>query len=337
MAKSNAVQKVEGLPTVESDRELGYLYADQCRELIERGAATQAELARELGVSPAKLGEYYKRRYNQVSNDTRRKFDEQVGAVLQRRTLQERINRKRLYIETSHAERLVSYLDHCYEYSNMLIIRAGTGMGKTHTCKRYKEQHGNVYLMTCKSSRSYGKAWLADLYKTVFGKKMNYRKSFVVAEDEITDELRHKSALLIFDDAHKLSIKTLDAICELYDECDKLGVVLLDQSDAMDSPGYNRSIEFERNPQILRRIKGKPWSLEFPIQRSDVEAFCQHFGVASPDVVDWLASVVNLPETRYDWLSEMVVNAAETFRDRPEFLNYVETYQGLHKKLRRGE
>jgi len=113
--------------------------------------------------------------------------------------------------------------------------------------------------------------------------------------------------------------------------------VLGDQSDAQDSPGYNRAIDFDRNPQILRRIGGSAWNLEFEISRADVEAFCHYFGVTSEGVVTWLSGVVNMPKTRYDWLSEIVSETVSICGEHPDLLALPETFERIHRKLRRGE
>jgi len=326
--------------TVKDSKEVqGYQFAEACRRLIESGDVTQAEFARELGCSPAKLSQYYKMQYNTVSLETLQGFDRQVGEALARRARRNRktVPRKSLVLPTSHAEKLQKYLNYCYDNNKIRIVRGGTGIGKSHIFRHYQERHQNVYVMVCRDSRRSGRMFVADLYRAVVGEKLPLEKKYYEAEDAIFDKLEKQDALLIFDDAHKLSTRTLNMVIELYDSCERLGIVLGDQSDAQDAPGYNRAIDFDRNPQILRRIGGSAWSLEAPITREDVELFCSHFGIFAPGVINYLYNGCNLPKTRYDWLSELITEAANAFDSKPELLQLPESFQMIHNKLRKGE
>jgi predicted transcriptional regulator len=331
------VADVIEFPAVEASN--GYEHADELRALIDSGLVTQSDIARELGCSPAKVSQYCKKQYNTVALETLQRMDQQIGEFLLRRARRNRktIPRKELYLSTSHAQKLESYLDYCHLNNKIRIIRAGTGMGKSHVFRQYQQKHDNVFVQVCRDSRRAGRLFVADLYKAVMGEKLPQDKKYYEAEDAIFEKLHKLDALLILDDAHKLSVRTLNLVIELYDSCERLGIVLGDQSDAQDSPGYNRAIDFDRNPQILRRIGGAPWSLEFDIGAEDVALFCEHFGISAPGVRTWLANVVNLPKTRYDWLSEIVTETVCACESRPELLEHAETFERVHLKLRGGK
>jgi len=313
-----------------------YRYAGALRELLTSGEETIAEVARRLNCSTSKVSQYKDETYHtQLKKlDALRQFDAQVGQYLLRRSLRKRV-RQKLFVETSHALRITGYLEFCLDMGEMRVMRAGTGCGKTHTVAQFKKTHGNVYVVHCDKLRRAQRPFLKVLYKEVLGQKMPARIGIDDAFDEIVEALRGQDALLVVDDSQHLLFNTFSQVASINDRAG-IGVVFCDQSDAQDSPGYDRMKQYERNPQVWGRI-AEPWSAEQAIAEADVRLFASHYGVTAEPVIAWLYQRVNTPKTRYRWLDKLLRYAVSVYAEKPERLNVVETFKVLHNKFWHGQ
>jgi len=336
MAKQNvvAIHEIQNQNTVvEPAPEEVYKFADALSKVIESGEATQHEIAKAIGVSPSIISQYRAKKYD-VSANVLRDLDRRVGTYLRRRILRAE-KAAHVFLPTSHATTIMGYLDFCFEDRTMRVIRAATACGKTHTFEEYQRQNDNVYILTCDALFSSPRPVLEELYLLVMREEMPENMKIHRGFKKIVSALKGKDALLIVDDSQYLYFNIFSQFASLYNQTG-IGIVFGDQSDAMDTPGYNRSKQYDRNPQVFRRI-AQPWSAEFPISYEDVALFTGHFGISNPNVTKWLFDRVNTKNTRYDWLSRIVKMAAAAYRHVPEKLNDVTIYQALHAKIWKGQ
>jgi hypothetical protein len=317
-----------------------YTHAEELKQLLAQGTLTRAELLRELDWKEAKLSFYINKNYHiktKVSLDAIREHDKRIGEYLQRFRLRQAASGNKPFFPTSHAQRLEGYLDLCFSLRKMRVILGGTGLGKTATFSHYKAAKSGIYIMECEptSGKNKERGFVEQLYYAIFGEVMPptlwTRQGFL----RVQEELKGKDCLLIVDEAQELDFAQFSEFRFLYDKCG-IGILICQQSDAKDSPGYDRTQHYFRNPQFLRRIGGQTWNLnEEPILKEDVALIAGYYGITNPAVITWLHDRMNTPVTRYGWLLELMEMGNMLFGNA-EAMNTVAALQELHKKLRQG-
>lgn len=338
--ESNTVRKEEG-NVIELDLKL-YTHADELAALLESGELTKTEVMKALDWKAAKLSLYLNKNYHIKTNiapDTVRQHDEKVGDYLSRFRLRQAAQGERPFFDTSHATRLTGYLDLCFTHRKMRVVLGGTGIGKTATFQHYQKAHDRVYLMECEpcAGKNKDRGFTEQLYYAIFGEKMPNGLWTRDGKARVRDELKGKDCLLIVDEAQELDFAQFSEFRFFFDKC-KIGILICQQSDAKDSPGYDRTQHYFRNPQFLRRIGGQTWNLnEAQITKGDVKLIAGYFGVTEPAAVKWLYDSINTPVTRYGWLLELLEMGQMFFGGNVEAMNRVAVLQDLHKKLREGQ
>lgn len=315
----------------------GYQYADQCAAFLESGKMSQNEFAKIVGLSSSLISQYCKHKYDSVTPETRRKHDQVIGDALKslERQIRGLLSKEEFFVETSHARWIMERLAWIASSSKMRLLRANTGMGKTHCIRRFAATNANTFVVTCRASRrSLGRPFYEDIYKAVLQQPAPASKRIYQLEDDIYKELKTLNALLIFDDAQELDFRALKWVASLYNHCERLGVAFVDQQDSIESPGYDRSLDFANNLQIRRRL-GRSQVMPQQITLDDVRAYFQAFSIqfSGDEWEEWFVERVNLPYLRYAWLAELVLEAVAAFGDDPDLLNTLESYKQLHQKL----
>lgn len=328
------------LHLVEVEENDGYTHADECAAFLESGVMSQNEFARVVGISSSLVWQYCNRDYD-VKLETRRKHDRAIGEALRTLKLQMRgpIAREDYFVQTTHAQWMTKRLEWIARSSKMRLLRANTGMGKTHSIRHFAAQNDNVFIVTCRASRrNLGRPFYNDVYRAVLRQPVPAKKRLHQLEDDIFEALINLNALLIFDDAQELDFRTLKWVASLYNYCKRLGVAFVEQMDSPEAPGYDRSLDFANNLQIRRRL-GRSQVMPQKITAADVGLYLESFGITIQNASgqerweEWFVERVNLPYLRYAWLAELVLEAVATFGDEPELLSSLETYQQLHQMI----
>src|SRR4030042_1881873 len=204
----------------------GYFYADECTEFLASGVMSQNAFAEVVGVSSSLISQYCNRTYNGVALDTRRKHDRAIGDALKVLKLQMRgpVPRDDFFVETSHAHWMMERLAWIGRSNKMRLLRANTGMGKSHCIRRFAATHDNIFVVVCRASRrSLGRPFYTDVYRAVLRQPVPANKRLYQIEDDIYATLKSLNALLIFDDAQELDFRALKWIAALYNNCERLG------------------------------------------------------------------------------------------------------------------
>lgn len=348
MSQSNAVRSEEHTHTPATSTPEGgtvhqltdvlYSHADALQQAIDAGDVTKQEILKAMDWKGPLLSMYLNKNYHvntKVSHDTVKAHNQKIGDYLRRLRLRQTAEGERPFFPTSHAQRLTDYLDLCFTLRKMRVVLGGTGLGKTETFLRYQQQHNRIYHLEIEpsSSRNEERPVVEQLYATVFGDDMPTSLWTRKAKAMIYKELKGKDCLLIVDEAQELTFQQFASFRFLYDKC-KIGILLCQQSDAKDSPGYDRTQHYFRNPQFLRRIGGQTWNLnDQPITRADVALIAEYYGITDAGAIKWMADRVNTPVTRYGWLMELM-QMGRLMADYD--MNDMNSLKMIHRKLREG-
>ncbi len=256
------------------------------RKALESTGLTQAVVAKEAGLSPASLAQLLNGTYNADPANQLKKLDAWLS-LREEKQAAPMVPDAPDWVETPTAVRINGALKFAHGFNDMTVIYGSAGLGKTATCKAYRQQYASVWHATMTPASS-SVAGCLDEICIALGIK-NPPASALRMQREILRRITGTNGLMIIDEAQHLSTAALDAIRSLHDSAE-IGFALVGNEAVYASmTGGNRASHLDR---LFSRI-GKRVRLT-RASKKDVVALAIAMGVSPDDKksLDFLADEV---------------------------------------------
>lgn len=187
---------------------------DLVRKEIGHTGMSQSRLAKESGITQARLSQWF--------SGTYRGNNEAVAQELFRwlKARQQQKNGKGFavapeWLLTPTAQNIFDALQYAQRAGDIALIYGGAGLGKTCTARRYQEDYPNVWIATMTPAMN---TVAACLERIAFAVGLpEAQPSAVKTENAIISRLEGTSGLLIVDEAQHLHVSGLEAIRSIHD------------------------------------------------------------------------------------------------------------------------
>lgn len=241
--------------------------------ILAEGKTSQAQIAREAGMSSGQISHWLKGKYTGDNAATEERLVNWLAARERKAAMARTLPVAPAWKETPIARRIVSVLTYCQMAGDIGCIYGGAGLGKTLTIKTYAEQNPNVWVVemnrsTCAMASALDEIAYVLNVKSVAGRTGQTHRDLV-------KRLRDTGGVLVIDEAQHLRTDALEAIRGLHDAAG-VGLVLSGNESiyARMTGGGSREATFA---QLFSRI-GKRLRLVRPAA-GDIDPLVGHFGV----------------------------------------------------------
>lgn len=263
------------------------------RAIEETPGLTQAQIARESGVSPARLGQWLKGSYAGDQAAT----DQQLANWLRDREREMELTgtcpEEPEWYETLNAKIIFEHLDFARFFREIVVLHGDAGGSKTRSLERYTATRENVFMITGDPAV---KDWPAVLSEVM--DKMNITDVKRTARDMRRAALNHingRKAVICIDECQYLNDGALNGLRGFYDAAKQqnggFGLALLGNDEVYGKfggdtkkPGY---------AQWSSRI-GKRCKLGGPVA-SDGKSMCAAWGIEDAELVKMVCGLVTRP------------------------------------------
>lgn len=216
-------------------------------DFIARSGKSQAQVAKEIGVSSAVISQYLSASYKGDMEKT----ESQIQAYLQ--IAEQRLKNAAIAVynpNTENAQQILMAVSYAHRFSKMAMVYGDAGAGKTETLKRYAAKDASVVMVTanasCKTSRA-----VLHMIATALGLHPTGTESAIM--DLLIDRLSGTNRLIIIDEADHLTLNALQAVRNLFDVAN-IGVVLSGNEMTIYQMYVKRNSQATKFDQLRSRI-----------------------------------------------------------------------------------
>ena len=194
--------------------------------ILESGAATQSQIARETGLATGTISQVLAGKYKADAGSVLDKLDKWTLAhdsrsAILRNSAYEQLSR---WQRTASAARMYDALTIAQNTNDMAAIYTAPGVGKTFTAKHYQKENNNVWLVELSPDCARPKALLEEIATTMGLTELHHTPSGL--RRQIEAEMKNTNGLLIIDEAQYGSAEAFEVLRRLYDRTG-CGVALL--------------------------------------------------------------------------------------------------------------
>lgn len=215
---------------------------DKLKQHIESTGISQAQVARQLGVSPSALSSYLKGDYkgnSEVIDEAVKNWF--VGLDYKKQVFVE----APIFIETATAKQIWTTLNFAKILGTFSIVYGASGVGKTKAAQEFKRNNSNVWLITASPARSTLSEVLYEMALELNINDAPRRKAKL--SRLIVKKLNDTNGLMIIDEADHLPYDALEEIRIIQEETG-VGIVLIGNDRVYNRlrGGANQQHEFAR-------------------------------------------------------------------------------------------
>lgn len=221
-------------------------------QLINQGV-TQAEIARESGISSTTLSRWLQGDYAGDSANVERK----LGGFLQlrdsRREASARVKPAPDYIATESGEKVLALVRFAQMMGVMCLVYGGAGLGKTKAVLRHRNVAPSVWVATMTAATKGLVSCLQVICKAIGLKEA--LSGALAMQDAIVATLLKTRGVLVVDEAQHLGWEALEAVRALYDATG-VGIVLMGNESVYSrlSGGQKADYISRLSSRITRRL-----------------------------------------------------------------------------------
>lgn len=172
------------------------------------GGATQADIAKEIGVSRSQISQFLKDAYKGDNEGLVIKIEKWLEQQVKKRQMASTLPSAPEYVPTPTSEKVISALTYAHVAGDLVIAYGGAGVGKTEGIKRYAKSATNVWVIEATPSRNTGGAFLRSVAFAT-GVRIPRGHSDIL-EMAILERLKGTQGLLIVDEAQFLNDRALE-------------------------------------------------------------------------------------------------------------------------------
>ena len=224
---------------------------------LDRTGASQASVARAIGMSSGQLSAWRKGTYKGDAASTTRR----IHQFLERQNEKASLGVSDLFVKTKNAERVLSLCKSAHIDHTLNILTSDSGMGKTISLKEYAVHNDGTIYTEC--DPTYSPKRLFSIIRQELGRPGRGLLEDVYAD--CVDALAGSDRLIIVDQAELLSTKALELLRCLHDKT-KCGIVLAGMPRLIENIRGLRSEFAQMYTRISRHMRLKP------LQDADVSA-----------------------------------------------------------------
>lgn len=247
---------------------------DKIKELLDSGAYTQTQIAKEIGFSGGALSAYLKGNYRGDNDKLNQSLNDWLDG---KNRQQEQFMSAPAFIETATAKQVMERLDFAKMFSKITVIHGASGLGKTKSARHYSQTHNNVWMITASPSCS---TLNEILYEMALELGLNDApKRAGKLSRVLKRKLMGSKGLMIIDEADHLPYNALEEI-RILQESTEIGFALIgnDKVYTRMQGGANQHHEFAR---LWSRIATK---LSLPtVKKADIKAIATAWGLDLTD------------------------------------------------------
>ena len=242
------------------------------RSEMKRLGISQTKLAKESGISQARLSQWFAGKYRGKSDVVEQDVARWLHSSQVRTKDAAKLTAAPEWKKTPTAEKILAALRYAKHAGDIALIYGGAGVGKTCTAKNFQDMNPNTWIATMSPAMNTIPAALERISLAVGLPEV--QPSAIKMENAIVDRLTDSNGLLIIDEAQHLSVSGLDAIRSIHDATGT-GVALMgNESVYARITGGSRQAHFA---QLFSRV-GYRVQLGSP-SLGDVEAIVAAWGV----------------------------------------------------------
>lgn len=259
----------------------------QVLALIESKQASQAEVAREAGMSSSAVSRWLKGEY---PGDNAAQ-EEKLRLWLDQRARQTTFDMPEGpgFIPTRTAERVIAALSYGQMAGDLVVAHGPAGIGKSEAISHYMETRPNVWVGTMAPTMSSARACLEEVLYAL-GVRETRGISSASMQRLAISRVEGKRGLIVVDEAQHLSLPALETLRAVHDAA-KVGLALVGNEHVYARlTGNGKTALFA---QLHSRI-GRRESLRKP-PVSDVDALAQGWGVSGKEAVEFLRRIAATP------------------------------------------
>lgn len=226
---------------------------DTISRLLQSGAISQAQIAREVDLSGATVSDWLHGKYKGSNQSVEDKLaawlrhrDDRAGSVAL-------LPASPKFVSTDSARRMLAACSYAHTMTDVAVIVAESGCGKTTTLQHYAEGRPAVWRVEMTKAHRRICAALERILR-VLGATGGLTQREGALHDGIMRRVSGSGGLLIIDEAQQLEYETLEAIRAIHDQ-GRIGLVLAGSASVMTRmSGGARQAEFA---QLFSRIGKK--------------------------------------------------------------------------------
>lgn len=272
----------------QADVEKWWLLVDRVIETAQATGFSKVEVARRINMGEGTFSQWFSGKYAGRLDDQNRKVEKWLDAVEEASGLANSIPTSPPFLKTRASMEIVNTLVWAQTACDFVTVTMGAGMGKTETCRHYRDTRPNVFMATISPHTKTVHAMLVELAEELevmihnpakLGRAIGRRLEraggalLIVDEaqnlvDDAINQLRH------FSDNHRCGV-ALVGNDEIYGRFSRKSV-----SGPMDGPSY---------AQIKRRIGKRLRRQKSPLE--DLHMFIAAWGVTDQDSVRFLTGI----------------------------------------------
>ena len=245
----------------------------ELKSLLDSGEISQAQIARESGLTAPVLSSWLKDRYQGDNQAVSHKVKQWLAARQKKSEVSFVFPKAPVWMETPTARKIIDVLTYAQLAGDIAVIYGGAGLGKTCTLERYAEESPQVWIASMSPAHAGVAAALEEIAEVVGLRGFPGRAARL--QRELSRRLKGTGGLLIIDEAQHLNINALEAIRTLHDSTG-IGLALVgNEAVYARLTGGSRTATFA---QLFSRI-GKRLKLNKP-SKEDVFIVAESFSVS---------------------------------------------------------
>ncbi|EIA0803371.1 AAA family ATPase [Vibrio vulnificus] len=252
---------------------------EQVKAIIKRDDLTNAEVARQSGVSaqilsPLLKDKYQGRKEEYINKLTRWLSTYQSGKETRQETCQEPE-----WVDTPTSSVLLDMMRLSQGFQAWTMAYEGAGVGKTESAKRYQKHNSNVWIVTASPNAKSRRAFLASIAREM---GINTNNMTIDRLDyEIAQRIDGSNGLLIIDEAQYVTDDSLNGLRILTEN--RIGVTLLG-NDVVRSRMSAPKSRTNMYPVWSRILKSRKITRS---TQKDILAYIKAWGIKDSEVVQW--------------------------------------------------
>lgn len=192
---------------------------DLLAELAEIQAAdpklTQAEIARQSGVSAARINQWMRGRYGGNVAQVEAEIARWIDQYRERKLREQALPAAPEWVATPSAARVQQALGYAQIAGDVAVIYGGAGIGKTTAIREYQRTAPNVWCATMTPATATVVPALEEVGDAVGLREIGGGAARI--QRAIIRRIQHTQGLLIVDEAQHLGVPALDAMRSLHD------------------------------------------------------------------------------------------------------------------------
>jgi DNA transposition AAA+ family ATPase len=262
---------------------------DRVQAELRSSGLSQAQLAREIDVSPTVISQLFKGQYPGDTAGMVARLSTWLDGRAARGRTEAAVGSVDRYVPTPTSKKILSALKYAHELADVAVVCGGAGAGKTSTVEHYRGQATAVFVFTANPTCA-GLNPFLDRLSVAVGVRDPQSRTPAALFQEVADRLALTRGLLVIDEAQHLSVPSLEALRSIHDTT-RIGLALLGNELVYDRLHGGRMTQ--NFAQLFSRV-GMVVRLTRPVD-GDVDPLARAHGFADQGCLDYLRARAREP------------------------------------------